>query len=85
MGGLVEQRQRRDIYALVAGLSLVVGLTADVFPATRTVSPDRRALAHIEMERELLSTRWDVSRTQLARVLDKAGIELKDDLGRCGM
>jgi hypothetical protein len=33
------------------------------------------------MERELLSTRWDVSRTQLARVLDKAGFKLKDDLG----
>jgi hypothetical protein len=79
--GAISTRQRRGIYALVAGLLLAVGITAGMFLATRTPSPDRRVLAHIEMERELLSTRQDVSRAQLVQVLDKAGAALKGNLG----
>ncbi len=81
-GSAASERQRRGLYALVAGVLLAVGLIAGVFLATRPASPDRRVLAHIEMERELLSTGWDVGQTELARVLDKAGVELKGNPGR---
>lgn len=77
-----RQRRRRGIYALAAGLLLAVGLTAGVFLTTRAPSPDRRVLAHIEMERELLSTRQDVAQTQLAHVLDTAGVELRGNPGK---
>jgi hypothetical protein len=81
---VASQRQRRGIYALVAGVLLTVGLMVGIFLATRapTPSPDQRVLAHIEMERKLLSTEWDVGRPELARVLDRAGVELKGNPGR---
>lgn len=77
-------RQRRGVYALAAGVLLTVGLIVGVFLAMRapSPSPDQRVLAHIEMERKLLSTEWEVGRSELARVLDKAGVELKGSLGR---
>lgn len=80
-GGAISRGQRRGIYALVAGLLLAVGITAALFLATGTPSPDRRVLAHIEMERKLLSKEWDVGQTELARVLDTAGVDLKGNLG----
>jgi Protein of unknown function (DUF3379) len=73
---------RRAIYALVAGLLLLIGLTVGVFLTARAPSPDRRVLAHIEMERELLSTRQHVTQMQLADVLNTVGAELKENPGR---
>ena len=83
-GDVASERQRRGVYALVAGMLLTVGLIAGVFLAKRAPlpPPDRRVLAHIEMERDLLLTEWDVGQTELARVLDKAGVELKGNPGR---
>lgn len=46
----------------------------------RGPSLDQRVLAHIELERELLSTREKVSRAKLLSVLKSVGAELKGDL-----
>ncbi len=83
-GDATSEGQRRGVYTLVAGVLLTVALIAGILLATRapSPSPDQRVLAHIEMERDLLSTEWDVGQPELARVLDKAGVELKGNPGR---
>lgn len=76
-------RQRRGVYMLVAGLLLAVGLAAAaVFLTAHAPSLERRVLAHIETERELLSTRQDVGQTELTHVLDAVGVVLKGNPGK---
>lgn len=84
-GDFASHRQQRGLYALVAGVLLVIGLIAGIVLAMRAPSPDRRVLAHIEMNREVLSTAWGVGQSELAWVLDKAGVEQKGTQDGCGM
>jgi hypothetical protein len=75
-----QQRHRRRTYAMVASLVAAVGLTTAIVLMNRGPSLDQRVLAHIELERELLSTREKVSRAKLLSVLKSVGAELKGDL-----
>lgn len=76
-----QRRRRRRMYALVASVLVAIGLTAALVLTTGGPSLEQRVLAHIELERELLSTREDVPRAKLVSVLSTVGAELKGDLG----
>lgn len=74
-------RRRRHLYALAASLLVAIGLTATFVLTNRAPSLDQRVLAHIDLERELLSTHHEVPRPKLVSVLNSVGAELKGDLG----
>lgn len=76
-----QHQKRRRMYALAASLIVAVGLTAALVLTHRGPSLDQRVLAHIELERELLSTRGEVTHAKLVSVLNSAGAELMGDLG----
>ena len=76
-----QHQKRRRIYALVASLIVAIGLTAALVLTNRGPSLDQRVLAHINLERELLSTREAVTHAKLVSVLRSTGAELIGDLG----
>lgn len=76
-----QHQKRRRIYALAASLIVVIGLTAALVLTNRGPSLDQRVLAHINLERKLLSTREAVTHAKLVGVLKLAGAELIGDLG----
>lgn len=76
-----HQTRRRRMYALAASLVVAIGLTAALVLTNRGPSLDQRVLAHIDLERELLSTREDVAPAKVASVIKSVGAELKGDLG----
>lgn len=76
-----QHQKRRRMYALAASLIVAIGLTAALVLTNRGPSLDQRVLAHINMERELLSTHERITRAKLVSVLKSAGAELVGDLG----
>ena len=76
-----HQWRRRRLYALAASLIVAIGLTATLVLINRGPSLDQRVLAHIDLERELLSSHEKVAHAKLVSVLNSVGAELKGDLG----
>ncbi|MDX1487842.1 MAG: DUF3379 family protein [Acidiferrobacterales bacterium] len=76
-----QHQKRRRLYALAASVIVAIGLTVALVLTNRGPSLDQRVLAHIDLERELLSTREAVTHAKLVRVLKSAGAELVGDLG----
>ncbi len=76
-----HHQRRRRVHALAASLIVAIGLTTALVLTNRGPSLDQRVLAHIDRERELLSTREEVAQAKLVSVLRSAGAELMGDLG----
>lgn len=77
-----RQARRRRVYALVASVLLVAGLSIGVMVNTRTPPVERAVLARINAVPESLLAKQQIPSTELVRVLRTLGGELNRDLGK---